>query len=310
MDANFTPGPDAFLANGCGSSLGYVKLSSTGDQLFATYLPAGSESDFSGTAQDGLPILRIAGEPFEVVEGQSMGVYTGCLVDAATFGNTDRTSPGSIVTLFGSRMGPSPGVGFQLVDGHVPLTLGGTQVLVNGEPVPILYSSYGQLNVILPYTLLPYTRPAIQVINNGSAGNNMPGPFVQAVGISVFPGAILNEDGTVNSPGNPARKGSRLVLFGTGGGVTNPPSVAGEVTPLSTRALVNPIQVQVPGGPAVNVEYAGAAPGLVSGVTQVNVKLPDAIPDSPGFPRGTVPLQISSGGLSLYPGYVTVAVNP
>jgi len=36
---------------------------------------------------------------------------------------------------------------------------------------------------------------------------------------------------------DPAKNGSRLALFGTGGGATIPASIAGEVTPLEKRPL-------------------------------------------------------------------------
>ena len=83
---------------------------------------------------------------------------------------------------------------------------------------------------------------------------------------------------------------------------------AGEVTPPEQRLLEYGALVQIAGGPMATVEYAGAAPGLVAGVTQINVKLPDVIPDVEGFPRGTVPLLVLTPGLTYYPGYVTVAV--
>ena len=82
--------------------------------------------------------------------------------DTAPFVFPGSISPGAIVALFGSALGPSQGVGFQLVNGQVPTSLGGTQVLVNGEPTPILYSVSGQLNVILPYSLALSTQPTIQ----------------------------------------------------------------------------------------------------------------------------------------------------
>jgi uncharacterized protein (TIGR03437 family) len=63
------------------------------------------------------------------------------------------------VTIFGAGIGPTQGVGFQLVNGQVPTSLGGTQVMVNGEPAPLLYSSYGQVNLILPYDYRPGQRP-------------------------------------------------------------------------------------------------------------------------------------------------------
>jgi hypothetical protein len=50
---------------------------------------------------------------------------------------------------------------------------------------------------------------------------------------------------------------------------------------------------------------------LVAGATQINIKLPDTIPDVAGFgfPRGTVPLRVITPGVSFYPGYVTIAVE-
>ena len=220
-----------------------------------------------------------------------------------------RLVPGAIVTIFGSGLGPSQGVGFQLVNGQVPTSLGGTQVLVNGEPAPILYSSYWQLNVILPYSLAVRTMPTIQVVSNGTAANQMSASVLKQ-GISLFQvnnsAAALNEDGTVNSPQNPAKPGSIVVLFGTGGGETVPPSVAGEVTPLALRPLAYTPQVQMDMA-TLTVEYAGAAPGLVSGVTQINVKLPDVIPVVAGYPMGTVPLWVSPQS-QFNAGIVTISV--
>ncbi|MGO9443084.1 MAG: hypothetical protein ACLPXM_21320, partial [Terriglobales bacterium] len=46
----------------------------------------------------------------------------------------------------------------------------------------------------------------------------------------------------------------------------------------------------------LNSEYTGAAPELLSGVTQVNVTLPDVIPVSPFYPPGTLPLFVRTNG--------------
>ena len=230
-------------------------------------------------------------------------------MDAAGFANEQRISPGAIVTIFGSGLGPTQGVGFHLVNRQVPTSLGGTQVLVNGEPAPILYSSDGQLNVILPYSLPIGTMSTIQVVSNGSAANQMSASVLEQ-GISLFrvsnSAAALNEDGTLNSPQNPARPGSIVALFGTGGGQTVPSSVAGEVSPLALRPLAYTPQVQMD-VTTLTVEYAGAAPGLVSGVTQINVKLPYVIPIVPGFPAGTVPLWVSPQS-EFNAGIVTISV--
>jgi uncharacterized protein (TIGR03437 family) len=122
--------------------------------------------------------------------------------------------------------------------------------------------------------------------------------------------AALNQDGTLNSPQNPAQPGSTVMLFGTGGGQTVPPSVAGEITPLALRPLAYTPQVQIDNQPPRLVQWAGAAPSLVSGVTQINFTLPDVIPVVPGYPPGTLPLQVFNSGISgsFYSGIVTISV--
>lgn len=123
---DFAVSPDAFLSHSCGGDA-YIELSPSGEQLFATYLPL--DASFDGTSAQGIPILVTLDGRYKVVQGQSMGPYAGCVVDAASFTNQETISPGAIVTLFGSAMGPRQGVGFQLVDGQVPTSLGGTRCL-------------------------------------------------------------------------------------------------------------------------------------------------------------------------------------
>ena len=88
-----------------------------------------------------------------MVEGRVDGRLRRLRGGRREFRKQRATSPGALVTLFGSRMGPLQGVNFQLENGIVPTELAGTRVLVNGAPVPILYSSYWQVNVVLPYSL-------------------------------------------------------------------------------------------------------------------------------------------------------------
>jgi uncharacterized protein (TIGR03437 family) len=139
---------------------------------------------------------------------------------------------------------------------------------------------------------------------------------VQTPSRAGFVFVALNQDGTPNSHQNPARAGSIVTLFGTGGGHTNPPSVAGEVNPLELRPLVTMPEVQVlyagpgPGSPTppivLPVEFEGAALELVSGVTQINVTLPDAIPPSSFYPPGLLSVAVVSNG-ALF-GYQVVTI--
>ena len=105
-----------------------------------------------------------------------------------------------------------------------------------------------------------------------------PGLFAQNSSGS-GPGAILNQDNSLNGPGHPAAKGSIVQVFMTGEGQTNPPGVTGAITtatlppPQVTPAPVQPIQVLINGQPALYT-YAGEAPGMVAGVMQLNVQIP------------------------------------
>jgi uncharacterized protein (TIGR03437 family) len=134
-------------------------------------------------------------------------------------------------------------------------------------------------------------------MSNGTAVNPLLSAQVIPASITLFQvngaAAALNQDGMVNSPQNPAQLGSTVMLFGTGGGQTNPPNVEGEITPLDLRPLLmSGLQGAIltynrmgspPGVVYLTVQYAGAAPTLISGVTQVNVTLPSVIPAVAGW---------------------------
>jgi uncharacterized protein (TIGR03437 family) len=115
------------------------------------------------------------------------------------------------------------------------------------------------------------------------------------------PGAVLNQDGSLNTPENPAERGSIVVLYGTGEGQTEPAgqdgSIAGEVPPRPR----GPVAVRI-GGREADVIYAGGAPGLVAGVIQVNARVPE------DAETGEVPVILRVGGADSQPG-VTLAVR-
>src|SRR5260370_8733750 len=107
-------------------------------------------------------------------------------------------------------------------------------------------------------------------------------------GIGVSQGAIVNQNQSVNSSANPANKGSIVSLFATGAGQTIPPGVDGKPASAPLPTPVAPVSVKI-GGLDAEVLYAGAAPTLVSGVLQVNVRVPA------GAPSGNVPVVITMG---------------
>lgn len=233
------------------------------------------------------------------------------MVNAATYLDSQGISPGEIVTLGGTGIGPATAAGLALnQDGTVATTLSGVQVLFNGVPGPMVYASSNLVSAIAPYELAGSSNVSVQVVSNGVGSNAMSLP-VAAAAPGIFtansagsgPGAILNQDFSVNSPSNPAPKGSVVSIYATGEGQTTPQGVTGSVTPISanTPAPSQPVAAQVDGQPA-KVFFAGEAPGLVSGVLQVNVQVPE------NARSGDLPVTVSVGGISSQPG-VTVSVR-
>jgi uncharacterized protein (TIGR03437 family) len=145
-------------------------------------------------------------------------------------------------------------------------------------------------------------------------GTNLSDPValpVAAVGPSIFSadytgsgqGAIVNEDGvTVNSSGAPAAKGSIVSIYATGEGQTDPGGVDGQLAreaPLPKPKL--PVEVWIAGKRA-EVLYAGAAPGQVAGLFQVNARIPE------NTPEGEASVLVKVGDAASQPG-VTVVVR-
>ena len=94
-----------------------------------------------------------------------------------------------------------------------------------------------------------------------------------------------NEDGTPNSPDNPAPPGSVVSLFGQGAGLLLPPVQQGRIHSLTELSTVNePVRVWLRGTNFIlplEVTYAGSAPGVSTAVTQINIRLPEELPEGP-----------------------------
>jgi len=114
---------------------------------------------------------------------------------------------------------------------------------------------------------------------------------------------VLNQDNTVNNPSNPAPHGSVVQIFATGEGQLVPAGVTASVTPAAGGARPRlPVKVTI-GGSDAAVVFAGPAPGLVSGLVQVNAVVP-----SLAFGGAALPLTLDVGGVTSQSG-VTIAVQ-
>jgi uncharacterized protein (TIGR03437 family) len=229
------------------------------------------------------------------------------LLNSASF-TGGSVAPGELVALFGSNLGPAALVNASLAGGQFPTTLSGTQVLFGGVAAPLLFTSAGQVNAVVPYEVAGNTSTQVVVSYNGTASApvtvpvaaTVPGLFT-ATATGTGQGAISNADGTANSAANPASPGEIVALYGTGAGLTNPAGVDGQLDSSSVlNEQVLPVTAMI-GGINATVIYAGDAPGLVDGMLQVNVVVPSGL-------QGTQPIVIKVGGVASSAG-VTVALK-
>ena len=230
--------------------------------------------------------------------------------------STGAVSPGENIVIFGTGVGPTPLAGGAVVSGAFGTTTGLTRVLFDNVPAPIIYASATQTSVMVPYGVSGRTTTSIVVEFSGvqstalvyNVAPSAPGIYTlnqQGTG----PGAILNQDGvTVNGPNTPEKRGNVIAVYMTGEGQTAPQGVDGVIIPALASALKSPLLgvTATIGGVPATVLYAGSAPGLVSGVMQVNLLIPATVASG-----SAVPVVITVGTASTQSGAnaATVAVQ-
>jgi uncharacterized protein (TIGR03437 family) len=258
-------------------------------------------SRISAVDADGHSLVMSSGDGSVFVEGSladAVPIGLGGVLNSASL-IPGPVAPGEFLTLFGT------GIAATGSDSDASLPL----VLFDGRPSLVLYAKENRINVVAPFAIGQEAVTRMQLVRQGQkiadlfvpVGNAAPGLFtLDASGGG--PGAILNQDSTINTPLNPANKGSVAVLYAAGSGQTSPPGVDGQVAsaPLPRPAL--PVSVEV-GGIAAPVLYAGAAPGFLLGLLQVNFRIP--MESASGY---SVPVILKVGTASSQRG-VTIAVR-
>jgi len=171
-------------------------------------------------------------------------------VNAATFRSEQGIAPGSLAAAVGS-FGAN-------VDA----------IQVNGESAAVLAAGPSQVNFVVSADA--FSGPATISARAGGVevarGQAMiraasPGIFVLQPADPAQPGAVLNEDSSINSQTNPAGKGSVIQIFATGNGEVDSSGQA-------------PVQVLIGQTPAA-VLYSAPVPQS-PGLWQINARLPNA----------------------------------
>jgi uncharacterized protein (TIGR03437 family) len=193
-------------------------------------------------------------------------------------------APGELVTLRGLNFGPAVGVSMQRdSSGRIATELEGVQVFFDSTPAPLLYVQSEQINVQVPWDVhgddtkvhVQYQGVSTQTadITVKSAAPDFFLLFYKST-----QGAILNQDGTLNSQAHPAKPGDIVAIWGTGGGAISPALETGSFAPLATLShLTQTPSILIDAGLTSEVTYAGSAPTVVSGVFQINFRVPESI---------------------------------
>jgi uncharacterized protein (TIGR03437 family) len=241
-----------------------------------------------GSAHGNAFLVKLAKNPPASVSARPEISYE-CVVNGASYAGGG-VAPGEIVSIFGKGIGPETPANLVVIAGGIlTTTLSDTSVLFDGIPAPLIYVSTGQINAIVPQAVADKSTTAVEVEYRGVRSDPLTIP-VAAARPGVFTtdssgygqGAILNQDGSLNSAANPAARGSIIVLYLTGEGLKDPASSDGAINGVTLPKPRLPVSVGFPSDPRTcegaigEVVYAGGVMGSVVGLLQVNVRVPES----------------------------------
>jgi uncharacterized protein (TIGR03437 family) len=168
----------------------------------------------------------------------------------------------------------------------VPTTVGGVQVLLNGQPSPIFDVTPIQINFVVPSNAPTVGNTQVQVVQASTglilgSGNVTMNTVAPAMFTTTQTGigqiAARNAvDNSVNSASNPVARGQYIELYGTGPGVVPGGPPDGQLPTGTVHTSSNP-QVWIGGFqvPSAAIQFSGLAPCCV-GLWQINVQIPQS----------------------------------
>lgn len=240
-------------------------------------------------------------------------IDTGGVLSAAS-NMAGPLAPGEIVSIFGSLLGPATPEFLTLdATGKIKTSLGGVTVSFGSHLAPLAYVGPNQINAIVPYEVAGSPSAAVAVTYEGKTSNKPVLQFVAtAPGIFTLnpggkgPGAILNQDNSLNTEQTPAAAGTVIQMFVTGEGLTTPAQATGTITPLNTTGSgpITPApQVAVAvwiGGQLAQQWFAGEAPDAAAGLLQVNAEIPASASSGANSITVQVGSAISQNGVTVW----------
>jgi uncharacterized protein (TIGR03437 family) len=218
------------------------------------------------------------------------------VVNGASFRAEQPLATGSWATAYAAIGGAAKATA---ASSPYPTSLGGVQVLVDGKPAPLYYVDPGQnqINFLVPAGIAAGIRPVRVIVGATQQDSTVrimsaaPGIFVIDSTVAPGRGAVLNQDYSVNSSSNPAKRGEIIQIFATGPGALSQAIPDGAVAPSDPLVMTaSKPQVYISGVEA-DVRFSGMAPGF-AGLWQVNAVVP-----AQSFISGRVPLKIFIDGV-------------
>jgi uncharacterized protein (TIGR03437 family) len=304
------------------TSLAFSPWSLTVDELGVAYLagsttqepavsttPGVFQGSFGGGTFDGA-VMKVRLEESAVLPAlEARGV-----VSAASF-LPGPIAPGELVTIHGAGFGPKSLTPLEVTPNRrASSLLAWTRVLFDGIPAPMVWVAENQLTAIVPYEVAARGSSEVQIeyLGNRSApvkltvAQSAPAIFT-ADSSGVGQGVAINTSSTsgrleINSASSPAAIGSIVTVYATGAGQTNPTGIDGDFPGNPPPIAILPALATI-GGMQAQVLSVTAVPNVVSGVVQVNLRIPDSVSSG-----AAVPLTIALGGVSSQPG-VTLAIK-
>jgi uncharacterized protein (TIGR03437 family) len=217
-----------------------------------------------------------------------VGVANSAMINVSGY-----VAPYELVSLYGIGLGPTTPLSAQVVNGNVARSLGGVQVLFDGNSVPLLYAGPNQINALVPPFGNGQSATVLQIVTPSGTTQgttlqlrpSQPQVFRSSIPESsgIYAASALNQDGSVNSANNPASPDSIVTIWATGAGAPNPvaPSWGSIVSSLlSVPALPVSVLMSFSStvvfglGDSLEVLYAGDSPGMITGVIQINFRIP------------------------------------
>ncbi len=269
-----------------------------GDGGYATsaelYFPDGIAIDPSGN----LYVIDTDNSAIRGLQLLAPAVETNGVVNTADF--VPEISPGALATIAGTNFSSEKATATI----PFPLSLAGVSVTVNGVPAPILYVQPTLINFQVPWEVQPGPGSVVVTVNGAAAppasvtvGTAAPGIFL----LSSTVGAIVNSNGTVNSPTNPAQEGSLVSVYLSGSGPVSSQPADGQPAGANPYSVLTSSYSATIGSATAMIQFAGLAPDSV-GLTQFNIIVPT------GLQPTTYPLVITINGETS--NTVAIAVTP